>query len=96
MRAAKIDRNQNEIVDALRAVGCGVQSLAKVGGGCPDLLVWAPKRTGRDISEDRYFLIECKAGSKFTPAQKTWHAAWPGPAHVANNVEEALLIVGAR
>jgi len=91
-RAAKIDSNQEAIVTALRAAGCAVQSLAGVGAGVPDLLVWKP---GWCDVEDRYFLIECKAGSKFTPAQKSWHAAWPGPAHVANSVEDALLIVGA-
>jgi hypothetical protein len=84
MRAAKIDANQNEIVDALRAVGASVQSLAKVGGGCPDLLVgWGGKN----------YLIEVKDGSGFTPAQKTWHRDWQGKAHVANNIEEAMTII---
>ena len=36
---AKIDDNQPEIVKALREIGCSVQSLASVGGGCADLLV---------------------------------------------------------
>ena len=39
MRAAKIDANQNEIVDALRKAGCSVQILSSVGKGCPDILV---------------------------------------------------------
>jgi hypothetical protein len=85
-RAAKIDENQAAIKEALEAAGCAVQSLAGVGLGVPDLLVW----------RDRYYLIECKAGSKFTPAQKKWHAEWPGPAFVANSVADALLIVGAK
>lgn len=85
LRAAKVDANQGEIVDALRAVGCSVQSLAKVGGGCPDLLVGV---AGKNI------VIEVKDGSGFTPAQKGWHRDWKGAAHVANTVAEALLIVG--
>jgi hypothetical protein len=84
MRAAKIDANQNEIVDALRAVGASVQSLAKVGGGCPDLLVG---HMGRN------FVFEVKDGGRFTPAQKKWHAEYTGTAHVVNTVQEAMLIL---
>lgn len=39
MRAAKVDKNQPEIVEALRAEGAVVQHLHAVGVGCPDLLV---------------------------------------------------------
>ena len=103
-RAGKVDANQEAIVAALRASGCAVQSLAGVGAGVPDLLVYRPfngSRNGYTVDGDgrlsgHYFLIECKAGSGFTPAQKRWHAAWPGPAHVANSVEDALLIVGCK
>lgn len=74
-------------MEALRAVGASVQSLAKVGGGCPDILVgW---RGG-------VWVIEIKDGSQFTPAQKKWHREWQGKAYVANNVSEALEIVGAQ
>ena len=37
--AAKIDSNQNEVVNALRKAGASVQSLAALGKGVPDLLV---------------------------------------------------------
>ena len=36
--AAKIDRNQKEIVAALRDEGASVFSLAAVGKGCPDVV----------------------------------------------------------
>ena len=91
-RAARIDGNHTAIVDALRAVGCSVQSLAKIGEGCPDLLVGY---------RNANIVIEVKDGSlppsaqKLTPAQKTWHAGWKGRAHLVRNVEEALLVVGA-
>lgn len=91
-RAGKVDSNQEAIVAALRAAGCAVQSLAGVGAGVPDLLCWTPHNNSLN---GRYVLIECKAGSGFTPAQKRWHASWPGPAHVAKSVEDALMIVGA-
>jgi hypothetical protein len=41
-RPAKTDANQAEIVAALRAHGCETLSLAPMGNGCPDLLVWTP------------------------------------------------------
>ena len=82
-----MDANQAAIVDALRAVGASVTSLAKVGGGCPDLLVGY-----RGVNH----VIEVKDGSGFTAAQKRWHSEWQGKAHVANNVVEAMLIIGAR
>ena len=85
-RAAKVDGNHAAVVDALRAAGCFVQSLAAVGGGCPDILagkygVW--------------HLIEIKdAGGRLTPQQKSWHAAaLPQRTHIAYTVADALLIV---
>ena len=100
-RAGRVDGNQAAIVAALEAAGCAVQSLAGVGGGVPDLLVYDPRIVSYDADTDtryigRYFLIECKDGSSFTPAQRKWHASWPGPAHVANSPEDALMIVGAK
>ena len=95
-RAGRVDANQQAIVAALQAAGCAVQSLAGVGQGVPDLLVWRPNVPRNPYAGGGYFLIECQDGSSFTPAQKKWHASWPGPAHVANSPEDALLIVGAR
>jgi hypothetical protein len=85
--AAKIDANQPEIVEALRAVGVSVQSMAEIGGGCPDLLC------GVDGPDGCVFIIEIKVpGEGLNPRQKSWHAAWRGPAHVAYSVEQALAI----
>jgi len=85
MRAAKVDGNHAEIVDALRAMGCSVQSLAKVGNGCPDVVVgWR----GRNV------LLEIKQeGETFTPAQKKWHAEYQGRAHVVRSIQEAVMVL---
>lgn len=90
-RAAKIDDNQAEIVDALRKVGCTVQSLAAIGKGCPDLLVGVAGRT---------LLIEVKDGKKpqsaraLTPDQLVWHGAWVGgPLAVVDSIESAIRMV---
>jgi hypothetical protein len=91
-RAAKTDRNQTAIVDALREAGCRVQSLAVVGQGCPDLLVG---------HRGNLCLLEVKDGTKtpsarkLTPEQEEWHRAWSGyPVHVVETTMAALIAVG--
>ena len=86
-RAAKVDANQAEIVEALRKIGASVQPLHAVGQGCPDLLVgW------RGIVS----LLEVKDGSKppsarkLTEDQVKWHAEWRGQVAVVENVEQAI------
>jgi len=86
---ARIDDNQPEIVKALRAVGALVQSLATVGGGCPDLLVcW----------QGELYLMEIKDGAKppsarrLTPAEADFATRWP--VEVVCNVREALAVIG--
>lgn len=92
-RAAKIDANQTEIVKALEAHRCSVKSLAAVGDGCPDLLVWSPWARSHE-------LLEVKDGAKppsarkLTPDQVKFHAKWGGPIHVVTSVAEALRAVG--
>lgn len=87
--SGKVDANQAVVVDALRAFGCSVQSLAAVGEGCPDLLCGV---------NGKVFLLEVKDGSlvpsarQLTPAQKRWHAAWKGRSHLVYNVDEAISV----
>jgi Holliday junction resolvase len=68
---AKPDRNQKEIVKALREAGFSVQDLRGVGKGFPDLLV------GYFGSN---YLIEVKDGlkSKLNEDQVEWHENWKG------------------
>lgn len=74
-RRGRVDGTQTAIVAALRKLGATVQSLADVGGGCPDLVVgW------RGVNH----LVEVKDGSlapskrKLTPDEEKWHATWRG------------------
>jgi len=84
-RAANVDRNHAEIVNALRGRGCTVQSLAPVGKGCPDLLV--------GYCGDN-FLFEIKAFKEYTvkgaltPEQLEWHRNWRGQVGVIRCVED--------
>jgi hypothetical protein len=91
-RAAKVDANQKAIVEVFRAAGASWQSLAMVGGGCPDgILGW------RGITT----LVEIKDGSKkpserrLNAQQVAWHGAWRGgPVVVVESVDDALAILG--
>lgn len=92
-RAAHVDRNQPQIVDALRKVGASVQHLHQVGKGCPDLLVGFRRQT---------FLLEVKPDVTTTrdrnpnALEEMWHRIWRGlPVAVVHTPEEALVAIGA-
>jgi Holliday junction resolvase len=92
MRAAKIDANHEQVVQALRAAGATVQSLAGVGKGVPDLLVGFQGKT---------LLMEVKDGRKvpsarrLTENQLKWHGAWRGGAlAIVDGVDSALRVLG--
>lgn len=89
-RAAKVDSNQAEIVQALRRLGCTVMSIASVGNGCPDLVVGV---SGRNV------LLEVKDGRrrpserKLTSAEREWIDSWRGQVHVVESVDEAIGVI---
>lgn len=91
--ARRTDDNQTEVIKALRAIGCTVQSLSGVGEGCPDLLV------GRNGIN---YVLEVKDGSKppsdqsLTTKEAIWHNEWKGQKAVVASVREALAAVGAQ
>ena len=86
---AKVDNNHRPIVEALRKAGCLVLSLAGLGKGVPDLLVY---RAGR------FFLLEVKnsewRGELTDDQQKFIEKGWP--VDVVYDVYEALFAVGLR
>lgn len=86
-RAAKVDRNQDAIVSALRKVGASVQSLAPIGNGCPDVLV---------AFRQAMYLLEIKHGKgKTNELQNRWHISWNAPVHVVYSEDDALRVIGA-
>ncbi len=91
-RAAKVDANHTQVVEALRAAGAVVYSLAAVGNGMPDLMVLHAGRT---------LLMEIKDGSKvksaqkLTPDQVKFHQTWiGGPLSIVDGPEAALRHLG--
>ena len=86
----KADKNQAQIVKALRSYGISVQCLHTVGRGCPDLVCGFK---GRNI------LLEVKnplAKGKLTGAETLWHQRWQGQVAVIETVEQALALFGIR
>ena len=85
-RAAKVDSNQQAIVDALRRVGVQVEVIGKP----LDLLICCRGETA---------LLEVKnpdGGDRLTRDQVEFIARWPGKIHIARSVDEALrLVLGA-
>lgn len=75
MRVKRTDSNQQEIVEALRALGFSVFSTHTVGKGFPDLVAG---KNGMN------FLLEVKDGEKapsaqrLTPDELEFHRTWRG------------------
>ena len=87
MRAAKVDTNQPEIVEALRAVGATVFLLHRVGHGCPDILVGY---------QGKNYLLEIKTEhGTLTPPEARFIADWRGQVLVVRTIEEAMRAIGA-
>lgn len=86
-RAARVDTNQADIVEALRKAGARVQDTSRLGGGYPDLTVGYRGQT---------LLMEVKrpGGSiekKLTEQQREWISRWcGGKVWLVSSVDEAL------
>jgi len=85
--AAKVDNNQAEIVEALRAVGASVVVLSRVGQGVADLACGYRGFT--------YFLEVKSDGGELTPAERRFMEQWRGQYAIVRSVDEALRVIGA-
>lgn len=87
---ARLDANQNKIVEQLRSIGVTVQSLASIGKGCPDLLLGF---------KGKNYLVELKDGEKteskkrLTPDEKQWIEKWRGQVNKCENIDEILKLI---
>lgn len=84
----RTDSNQQEIINALRAIGCSVQDLSQVGKGTPDILVGF---------HNVNVLLEIKfcegRALKLTESENKWIREWKGQVGVATSVEDAIAIL---
>jgi hypothetical protein len=86
-KIAKVDKNQTEIVQALRKAGATVQHLHQVGSGCPDILVGY---------HGRNFLLELKSEKgTLTSDEQDWLYEWHGSASVVYGIVDSLKAIGA-
>lgn len=89
-RAAKIDRNQPEIVEFFRKSGCSVSITSAVGDGFPDLVVGFGGIT---------VLVEVKDGEqvpskqKLTEDQVIFFDEFKGAKTVVNSIKDAAKLV---
>lgn len=86
--AAKADRNQPEIVAALKAAGCDVMFIGKP----VDLL--AAKNGVNYLLEVKVPKGKGEPGGRLTPEQEEFFANWRGQKAVVRTAEEALQVVG--
>jgi hypothetical protein len=89
-QAARVDNNHSEIVEVLEKMGCTVQSLAQLGHGVPDLLVFS------DRHPQKTFLAEVKDGRmkaskrRLSEDERAWVNEWPGCVYVITDSESAV------
>jgi hypothetical protein len=87
MAAARGERDANhaELTREYEALGCKVQDLSAVGGGCPDVLVSGSGVKGR---WDRLVEFKTETGT-LTPSQIRWNGEWRGrPAVLVRTAEQ--------
>jgi len=91
LKRMRVDDNQADIVEALRAAGVQVRVMSDVGGGFPDLLC-KHRRTGNLL------LLEVKDGSKppsdrkLTALEEKFAKVWP--VHIVLDERDALRACG--
>lgn len=84
-RAARVDSNQVEIVEAFRAAGCDVLHTHQLGQGAPDLFV---------AFSGIWLAIEVKSQhGKLTEAQETLYNGLKTRPRIVRNVEEVKATV---
>jgi len=88
--AARVDKNQKEIVEAFRRFGCSVLHLHTVGHGCPDICVGLNKKS---------VLVEIKDGSKtksgkeLTADEQKFHNEWKGSLFIVENLGDVIALI---
>ena len=86
-RVAKVDRNQAEIVQALRKAGASVTPTHFVGAGFPDIVV---------SFRDSWYLLEIKTeDGTLTQSEIEFAEYHRAMVPVVRSVEDALIAIGA-
>lgn len=95
MRRGNTDRNQQEIVDSLRAVGALVHDTHMVGDGFPDVVVRFRNEIHLMEIKNADSGSSARVLSMLTEEQRTFHARWRGPGlHIVTSPNDALRAIG--
>lgn len=87
-RAAKVDGNQAEIVEALRGIPeCSVLVLSAVGDGCPDIAVGY---RGANLFFEIKDPTQPPHRHELTADQKDFHNAWKGQVQKVFSLKEII------
>lgn len=90
----KIDANQTAIVKAARQCGCSVVSLASIGKGCPDVLVFVPFK-GYQLWEIKDG-AKCPSARKLTEDEERFHQQWKGPIQIVESIDQAIKLIESK
>jgi hypothetical protein len=86
--AARIDGNQNEIVEALRSIpDLSVSVTSRVGRGFVDIVVGY---RGANFMFELKDPTKPKADQELTPEQQKFHAAWKGQIQKVFSLKEII------
>ncbi len=90
-RAARIDGNQNAVVEKLRRLGITVAITSALGDGFPDLVVgWR----GRNVLIELKDPAQPESKRKLTEDEKKFRDNWRGEVYTALNAGDVLHILG--
>lgn len=82
----RADKNQSEIVKALRKIGASVHITNQVGNGFPDVVVGI-------FGKNYLFEIKNEKSGKLNKQQQEFHQRWNGKVYEIRTFEEALKII---
>jgi hypothetical protein len=91
-KIARTDRNQQELMDTARAVGCTVHDTHQLGGGFPDFLMFL---------NGKVLMIEVKDGDKppsaqaLTKQEEAFQTKWWSVYYVVSTVDMLLQVIAA-
>jgi len=89
IRAARVDRNQPEIVAGLRKLGCSVLIISQLKN-CFDILVGID---GYNIGIEVKDGLKPVSQQKLTEGEQKFFDSWKGNVFVANDLDSAIKIV---
>lgn len=92
MRGNRIDRNQNEIVSALRKLGFSVAITSMLGKGFPDIVVG---KNGKNYLFELKDNEKTPSQKKLTPDEEKFFASWRGQVNKVETIDEILEITNS-